>query len=153
MKIGKFCLWLTATCVVCLIIQITESRSVGGIRSDVIQTKFGPDPEDDYTKPEWMVSYVEKEFDSAKIYSLILFQRTQLSRFGEMAGRVGNNLGKHASIVTNAVDKVCEVVKTVIPLLAAVCRVGKFKFCSATEEAPIELENALNPSIDLNMPD
>lgn len=70
-----------------------------------------------------------------------------------MASKIGNSMGKHATTVTNAIDKVCEIVKTVIPLLAAVCHVGQFKFCTATEEAPINLANALAPGMDLNIPD
>lgn len=83
-----------------------------------------------------------------------MFQRRQLVRFGEVASKVGNTLGKHASIVTNAIEKVCEVVKTVIPLLSAVCHVGQFKFCAATEQAPDQLFNAMKPeSLDLDVLD
>lgn len=53
-----------------------------------------------------------------------------------------------------ALEKICEVVKTIIPVVAAVCHVGQFKFCGAINEAPQELAQALAPSnIDLNIQD
>lgn len=67
-------------------------------------------------------------------------------KFGEVASRVGNAMGAHATKITSAIDKVCEIVKTVIPLLAAVCHVGQFKFCAATTQAPDQLSEALNPT-------
>ncbi|XP_056630411.1 uncharacterized protein LOC130440998 [Diorhabda sublineata] len=82
------------------------------------------------------------------------FWRKQLVRFGEVASKVGNSVGSSASSITRAIDKVCEVVKTVIPLLAAVCHVGQFKFCAATTGAPDELNTAINNGYaDLNLPD
>lgn len=75
-------------------------------------------------------------------------------KFGKVASRVGNAMGSRATKITAAVDKVCEFVKTIIPLLAAVCRVGQFKFCAAANEAPQQLTQALSPSsLDLNIPD
>lgn len=59
-------------------------------------------------------------------------------------------MGAHANKISAALDKICEVVKTVIPLLAAVCHVGQFGFCSATNEAPINLVEAMNPA-DLDL--
>lgn len=58
MIIGKLHLWLIVSCTLVLIIKATESKSTRSIRSDVIQTKFGPEPEDDSTKPGWMVQFL-----------------------------------------------------------------------------------------------
>ncbi|CAG9856478.1 unnamed protein product [Phyllotreta striolata] len=79
-----------------------------------------------------------------------------LRKFGEMASKIGNSVGSGASIITNAIDKVCEVVKTVIPLLTAVCHVGQFKFCAATTGAPEGIKRAVNSGYDelnLDIPD
>ncbi|KAJ8966718.1 hypothetical protein NQ317_011764 [Molorchus minor] len=82
------------------------------------------------------------------------WMRRQLIKFGQMASNVGNTMGTHATKITSAIDKICEVVKTVIPLLAAVCHVGQFRFCSAATEAPGQLSEAMSPSnMDLNIPD
>ncbi|XP_023014542.2 uncharacterized protein [Leptinotarsa decemlineata] len=82
------------------------------------------------------------------------FMRRQLLKFGEMASKIGNTMGEHATKITSFIDKLCEIFKTVIPLLAAVCHVGQFKFCAATTDAPAQLGEALNPgSLDLNIPD
>lgn len=70
-------------------------------------------------------------------------------RFGQVASKIGNTMGGHANKITAALDKICEVIKTVIPLLAAVCHVGEFGFCAATNEAPVKLAEAMNPN-DLN---
>nr|CAH7714347.1 unnamed protein product [Callosobruchus chinensis] len=80
------------------------------------------------------------------------FLRRQLLRFGEVASNIGNSLGGHASKITTAIDKICEVVKTVIPVIAAVCHVGQFKFCAGTTEGPEQLAQAIN-GVDLNIPD
>ncbi|XP_066150501.1 uncharacterized protein [Euwallacea fornicatus] len=77
--------------------------------------------------------------------------RQLLLQFGKMASKIGNSMGGHANKITAALDKICEVVKTVIPLLAAVCHVGEFGFCAATNEAPIKLAEAMNPNnLDLD---
>ncbi|ENN78514.1 uncharacterized protein LOC109535967 [Dendroctonus ponderosae] len=79
------------------------------------------------------------------------WMRKQLLRFGQAASKVGNAMGAHANKISAALDKICEVIKTVIPLLAAVCHVGQFGFCSATNEAPIKLVEAMNPAeLDLD---
>lgn len=71
-----------------------------------------------------------------------------------MASNIGNAMGKHASKITSALDKICEVIKTIIPVIAAVCHVGQFKFCSAATDGPEQLSLAMNPSsLDLNIPD
>lgn len=63
-------------------------------------------------------------------------------------------MGSHASKITQAIDKICEVIKTIIPVIAAVCHVGQFKFCTAATEGPGQLSEAMNPSsLDLNLPD
>ncbi|VEN45637.1 unnamed protein product [Callosobruchus maculatus] len=80
------------------------------------------------------------------------FLRRQLLRFGEVASNIGNSLGGHAAKITSAIDKICEVVKTVIPVIAAVCHVGQFKFCAGTTEGPEQLAQAIN-GVDLNIPD
>lgn len=75
-------------------------------------------------------------------------------KFGEVTSRLGNAMGSHATKITSAIDKVCEIVKTIIPLIAAVCHVGQFKFCTATSEAPGQLAEALNPvTLNLDEPD
>lgn len=79
-----------------------------------------------------------------------------MRKFGEMASKIGNSVGSGTTIITNAIDKVCEVVKTIIPLLTAVCHVGQFKFCAATTGAPEELNQALTSGykeLQLNIPD
>ncbi|CAH0558760.1 unnamed protein product [Brassicogethes aeneus] len=119
-----------------------NSESIDNFHSDVIVTKWPTSKTpltidqthsaDEENKPGWM--------------------RQQLMKFGNMASRVGNAMGSHATKITAAVDKVCEIVKTIIPLLAAVCHVGQFKFCAATSGS--EISDALNPSsLDLNIPD
>lgn len=82
------------------------------------------------------------------------FQRRTLYKFGEVVSNVGNSIGRGANKINSVVEKVCEIVKTIIPVLSAVCQVGQFKFCSATEGAPGELTQALAPkAIDLNIQD
>lgn len=86
--------------------------------------------------------------------ALVYFQRKQLMKFGQVASNVGNAMGSQATKITSAVDKVCDIVKLIIPLLAAICKVGQFKFCAATTSAPAELSEAMSPSnFDLNIPD
>lgn len=83
-----------------------------------------------------------------------VFQRRTLQKFGQVTSRIGNAMGSHATKITSFVDKFCEIVKTIIPLLAAICNVGQFQFCSATNEAPIALQDAMSPAeLDLNTPD
>lgn len=55
--------------------------------------------------------------------------------------------------ITGFVDKFCEIVKTIIPLLAAICNVGQFQFCAATSDAPTAFNEAISANIDLNTPD
>lgn len=81
-------------------------------------------------------------------------QRQQLIKFGEVASKLGNAMGSHATKITAAIDKICEVIKTIIPFIAAVCHVGQFKFCGAATAAPAELNEAMNPvNLDLDMQD
>lgn len=83
-----------------------------------------------------------------------MFQKRQLLRFGEMTSTVGNKLGAFSSRLARALDKICEVVKTIIPVIAAVCHVGQFEFCGPINEAPQELAEALAPNnLDLSIPD
>lgn len=71
-----------------------------------------------------------------------------------MASRVGNVMGAHAAKITTFVEKLCEIVKTIVPLMAAICHVGQFQFCAATNAAPTELQDAILPEqLDLNTPD
>lgn len=75
-------------------------------------------------------------------------------KFGKVASRVGNAMGAHATKITAFVDKLCEIVKTIIPLLAAICHVGEFQFCAATNNAPNDFNDAITPErLDLNSPD
>lgn len=75
-------------------------------------------------------------------------------KFGKVASRVGNAMGTHATKITSFVDKFCEIVKTIIPLMAAICHVGQFQFCAATNDAPTEFQSAISPErLDLNTPD
>lgn len=75
-------------------------------------------------------------------------------KFGKVASRVGNAMGAHATKITSFIDKFCEIVKTIIPLLAAICHVGQFQFCAATNDAPAEFQDAITPDrLDLNSPD
>ncbi|XP_063912230.1 uncharacterized protein LOC135129078 [Zophobas morio] len=85
------------------------------VRSDAIITKWPENENSPDEDPGWM--------------------RRQLMRFGEVASQVGNSMGAHAAKISSAIDKVCEIVKTIIPLVAAVCHVGEFKFCTATTQA------------------
>lgn len=72
-------------------------------------------------------------------------------KFGELTGAVGNKLGGFTGRLAKALDKVCEVVKTIIPVVAAVCHVGQFEFCGSLNEAPQELVAALAPeNLDLS---
>ncbi|KAK5649798.1 hypothetical protein RI129_000827 [Pyrocoelia pectoralis] len=80
--------------------------------------------------------------------------RRQLKRFGSMFASVGNGLGGFTKRITNTLDKFCELVKTIIPVVAAVCHVGQFEFCGSVVDAPKELADALSPTnIDLSIPD
>lgn len=75
-------------------------------------------------------------------------------KFGKVASRVGNAMGAHATKITSFVDKLCEIIKTIIPLLAAICHVGQFQFCAAMDDAPTEFQSAVAPEhLDLNSPD
>jgi hypothetical protein len=137
MLFTKVFFYLFVSIVFCTILQYVQCYSIQyPVRSDAIVTKWPQNqeivPED--KQPGWM--------------------RRQLMRFGEVASRVGNAMGTHATKISGAIDKVCEIVKTVIPLLAAVCHVGQFKFCAATMQAPDQLSDALNPSsLNLDDPD
>lgn len=51
-------------------------------------------------------------------------------RAGEAASQVGNKVGGYALRLSNAVDKICGIIKKVIPIVGAVCTVGQFKFCA-----------------------
>ncbi|KAF2903990.1 hypothetical protein ILUMI_02190 [Ignelater luminosus] len=131
---------------ICLCCDNNESKSLvnlpTGIRSDVVVTS-GFD-----TKAQ-----NHDELSEAAQEEPGWFKR-QLLRFGEMTSEVGNRLGGFSSRLASALDKICEVVKTIIPVIAAVCHVGQFKFCGPINEAPQELAEALAPSnLDLNIPD
>ncbi|XP_045468316.1 uncharacterized protein LOC123676462 [Harmonia axyridis] len=104
--------------------------NTGGIKSDVIVTNWpssGKGTIVEEEQPGWM--------------------RRQLMNFGKAASKVGNMMGSHATKITSALDKICEIIKTVIPLLAAVCHVGQFGFCAATNEAPSDLSAAISPAM------
>ncbi|EEZ98088.1 hypothetical protein TcasGA2_TC000501 [Tribolium castaneum] len=137
MIVSKVFLSLLISITLCVIFRNVDCRSVQyPIRSDVIVTKFPTTQETvpENEKPGWM--------------------RRTLMKFGEVTSRLGNAMGAHATKITSAIDKVCEIVKTIIPLIAAVCHVGQFKFCAATSEAPGQLAEALNPvSLNLDEPD
>ncbi|CAH1102575.1 unnamed protein product [Psylliodes chrysocephalus] len=127
-------------------IKFAESRAVAvkhQFHSDAIQTHW---PEIKSNKSD---NEGQQEDDPD-------FMRKTLRKFGEMASKIGNSVGSGTTIITNAIDKVCEVVKTIIPLLTAVCHVGQFKFCAATTGAPEELNQALTSGykeLQLNIPD
>ncbi|XP_018568832.1 uncharacterized protein LOC108909081 [Anoplophora glabripennis] len=137
-----FCLALILV-LVCVIFEPTESRAVpiNNFHSDIIVTHWPTTPankgqavDDDVNEPGFM--------------------RKQLMKFGQAASNVGNVMGTHATKISSAVDKVCDIVKLIIPLLAAICRVGQFKFCAATTSGPAELSEAMSPSnLDLNILD
>ncbi|KAF5305592.1 hypothetical protein FQA39_LY01683 [Lamprigera yunnana] len=129
----------------CFSINISENKTVGsGIRSDFIVTEFNVktvnkvevtvQPEINDTGPGWM--------------------KRQLLRVGGLFGSIGNKLGGFTSRVTNALDKLCDVIKTIIPVVAAVCHVGHFQFCGSVMDAPNELAEALAPNtINLSVQD
>ncbi|KAK9881058.1 hypothetical protein WA026_014403 [Henosepilachna vigintioctopunctata] len=104
-----------------------------GVRSDIIVTKWNP-------ATEKGISQIKEEQQPG-------WMRRQLMNFGKAASRVGNMMGTHATKITAALDKVCEVIKTLIPLLAAICHVGQFSFCAATNSVPTDLSAAISPSI------
>ncbi|KAL3276750.1 hypothetical protein HHI36_012120 [Cryptolaemus montrouzieri] len=105
----------------------------GGIKSDVIVTRWNP------TTNKTSGKLIEEEQPG--------WMRRQLMNFGKVASRVGNLMGSHASKISTALDKVCEVIKTLIPLLAAICNVGQFGFCAATNDAPVQLSAAISPAM------
>ncbi|KAJ3654569.1 hypothetical protein Zmor_013747 [Zophobas morio] len=134
MIIPKVLFYLTIFAVLCAFSKDVDCSPAYPIRSDSIETKWPENKNVEEKEPGWM--------------------RKQLMRFGEVASRVGNSMGAHAAKISSAIDKVCEIVKTVIPLLTAVCHVGQFKFCAATTQAPDQLTEALNPSsLNLDEPD
>lgn len=51
-------------------------------------------------------------------------------RAGEAASSVGSKMGGFAVKLTNAVDRICGIIKKVIPIVGAVCTVGQFQFCA-----------------------
>ncbi|KAJ8930467.1 hypothetical protein NQ314_016726 [Rhamnusium bicolor] len=126
----------------CIILRSAESRSVqNNFHSDVIIT-------------HWPTPATTKGKDTDNEENEPGFMRKQLMKFGQVASRVGNAMGAHATKVTSAVEKICEIVKTIIPLFAAICHVGQFKFCAATTETPDRLSEALSPdNLDLSIPD
>nr|CAI5823044.1 unnamed protein product [Callosobruchus analis] len=127
----------------CTLIISVECRYV----SDSVQSKFNRDGVVTYwPTPDPPGKDIELEEKQPG------FLRRQLLRFGEVASNIGNTLGSHASKITSAIDKICEVVKTVIPVIAAVCHVGQFKFCAGTTEGPEQLAQAMS-GVDLNIPD
>ncbi|XP_044756958.1 uncharacterized protein LOC123315360 [Coccinella septempunctata] len=105
--------------------------NTGGIKSDVIVTQWPSTNEKSDLKEELQPGWMKR----------------QLINFGKAASRVGNMMGSHATKISIALDKICEVIKTVIPLLAAVCHVGQFGFCAATNDAPADLSAAISPSM------
>ncbi|RZC42520.1 uncharacterized protein BDFB_011904 [Asbolus verrucosus] len=134
----KVLFYLLIAAAFCAFSHNAECSSIRNpIRSDVIVTKW-PEQQavavDDTKQPGWM--------------------RQQLMKFGEVASRVGNAMGSHATKITAAIDKICDVIKTIIPFLAAVCHVGQFKFCSSATQAPEQLAEAMAPaSLNLDEPD
>ncbi|XP_030767628.1 uncharacterized protein LOC115891323 [Sitophilus oryzae] len=133
----------TPVLAVLIFITIIECKSIpkGYYHSDSIVTKWPTESTQVETVNKTVIlSHNEKPG---------LVTKTLL-KFGQVASKIGNAMGAHANKITRALDKICEVFKTVIPLLAAVCHVGQFGFCSATDEAPIRLSEAMNPN-DLNL--
>ncbi|XP_022919587.1 uncharacterized protein [Onthophagus taurus] len=120
----------------------SESRDLGfdqRIRSDVIVTKY-EQPKDE----------IDDEATSERPGVL----RRTLLKFGQVASNIGTTLGKHSVKVTSAIEKICEIIKTIIPVISAVCGVGQFKFCAATEGVSGDFENAMHPNPgDLNIQD
>ncbi|XP_050512344.1 uncharacterized protein LOC114338785 [Diabrotica virgifera virgifera] len=115
------------------ILEVSDEKSISiphKFKSDAIETHW---PEEKRAVP---VTLHEEDEPG--------YLRKQLLKFGEMASKIGNSVGSHASSITRAIDKVCEVVKTIIPVIAAVCHVGQFKFCMAEGDIPKDI------SIDLD---
>ncbi|KRT83790.1 hypothetical protein AMK59_4135, partial [Oryctes borbonicus] len=110
------------------------------IRSDVIVTKY-PSP-----KP---ITQADEEIPDDPGW-----MRRTLLKFGRVASNVGNTLGRHSIKVTNAIEKICEIIKTIVPVISAICGVGQFQFCSATNGVSDDLNKAIRPNPnDLNIPD
>ncbi|CAG9769238.1 unnamed protein product [Ceutorhynchus assimilis] len=128
------------------LIAQSSSKSIpdGYYHSDAIVTKWTPSKNVENVS----VSPNEQQLNTTNGHG---WMRQTLLKFGQVASKIGNAMGSHTSKITAALDKICEVIKTVVPLLAAVCHVGEFGFCSATDEAPIRLSEAMNPStLDLD---
>lgn len=143
------------------------------IRSDVVVTKFGTETqsgedEEISTEPGWMVRrkhrlwipyfyYFIKKKDDNLVNCLCIYsslQRRTLIKFGKVASTVGNSLGRHSVKVTSAIEKICEIIKTIVPVISAICGVGQFEFCSSTNGVSDDLNVALKPNPnDLDIPD
>ncbi|XP_018327516.1 uncharacterized protein LOC108738550 [Agrilus planipennis] len=123
-------------------VQFCDSKAVGynfsHVHSDLIVTTGVKAPDVPETKRAVPVQPEEDKEPG--------WMRRQLMKFGEVSTKIGNSLGGTASKLTGALDKICQVIKTVIPVIAAVCHVGKFQFCSAATEGPQELANAIAPN-------
>ncbi|GJQ74226.1 hypothetical protein Trydic_g19133 [Trypoxylus dichotomus] len=110
------------------------------IRSDVIVTK--------YPTPKTIAA------DDEEISNEPGLMRRTLLKFGKVASNIGNTLGRHSIKVTSAIEKICEIIKTIVPVISAICGVGQFQFCSATNGVSDDLNQAIQPDPnDLNIPD
>ncbi|XP_060524496.1 uncharacterized protein LOC132700919 [Cylas formicarius] len=125
------------TITVILYADVVVSRNIpeGFFHSEAIVTKWP-------TTPKTEVSDGKEENSPGWV-------RKQLLKFGQVASRMGNALGKHATKMSSTIEKICEVIKTFLPLLAAVCHVGQFAFCAAADEVPSRFSDAVS-SMDLS---
>lgn len=71
-----------------------------------------------------------------------------MSRLGGVAGDVGNAVGRASISISTTAEKICDLVKKIIPILAAICHVGQFKFCASTGLTPDETINTNPGGID-----
>lgn len=60
-----------------------------------------------------------------------------------MASNVGNSLGSGTTKLNSMIEKLCQIMKMIMPVVSAVCQVGQFKFCAAAQGAPEEFVPAM----------
>ncbi|KAB0802287.1 hypothetical protein PPYR_04473 [Photinus pyralis] len=137
--------------ILCFTIHGAEHKPVDtNIRSDVVVTS-GFNIKNPYYTNGATDQTMPTETDSSNEPG---WMRRQLKKLGNMFGSIGNGLGGFTKRITGTLDKFCELVKTIIPVVAAVCHVGQFQFCGSVADAPKELAEALSPiNIDLSIPD
>lgn len=70
-----------------------------------------------------------------------------------MASSTTNAIGTGTLKLNNWIEKICEVMKMVMPVVAAVCQAGQFKFCPSPDGSGELSQSISQKSIDFDAVD